>query len=214
MTRLTAVGAALTTALLLSGAGPAAADAPLSLNNSGTAHAAEFGASRPPIGFVRFCVTNPADCGATQRKPERLALNPDRWNTLHQVNTYVNNKILPMSDQELYGEPERWAIPTDAGDCEDYLLLKKQYLEKLGFPPSALLITVVLDENNEGHAVLMVAGEDGDYILDNRRNDILRWHDTSYVFLKRQSQENARRWVALVKENTVAQGQLSASNSR
>ena len=39
---------------------------------------------------------------------------------------------------DLYGEPEYWAIPTDAGDCEDYLLLKKRYLEGLGFPAAAV----------------------------------------------------------------------------
>ena len=83
--------------------------------------------------------------------------------------------------------PEYWTFPTDAGDCEDYLLLKKRYLEGLGFPAEALLITVVLDENNQGHAVLTVTGDKGDFVLDNRRNEILRWSDTRYRYLKRQS---------------------------
>ena len=99
----------------------------------------------------------------------RVTLTPDLWSELYQVNTKVNTTIAPMTDQELYGQAEYWTYPTDAGDCEDYLLLKKRELEAMGFDSGALLITVVLDEKKEGHAVLTVASTDGDYVLDNRR---------------------------------------------
>ena len=164
--------------------------------------ASEFGKTLPPVGFVQFCASNPDDCKAKGGKKFKLAMSPDRWNLIYQVNTYVNGKIAPVSDQELYGEPERWAYPTDAGDCEDYLLLKKRYLEGLNFPPESLLITVVLDEKGEGHAVLTVTTDGGDFILDNRRNDVLRWSDTHYTFLKRQSHSDPVQWVALVKQPT------------
>jgi predicted transglutaminase-like cysteine proteinase len=140
-------------------------------------------------------------------------MSPERWNLIYQVNTYVNGKIAPVSDQDLYGEPERWAYPTDAGDCEDYLLLKKRYLEGLGFPAETLLITVVLDEKNEGHAVLTVTTDGGDFILDNRRNDVFRWSDTNYTFLKRQSHANPVQWVALVKQPTSNSGFVSGGSS-
>jgi predicted transglutaminase-like cysteine proteinase len=39
--------------------------------------------------------------------------------------------------------------------------------------------------------------EQGDYILDNRRNDIMLWSETGYTFLKRQSQQDPRAWIAL-----------------
>ena len=175
--------------------------------------AGEFGKTLPPVGFVQFCVTNPADCKAKGGKNFKLAMSPERWNLIYQVNTYVNGKIAPVSDQDLYGEPERWAYPTDAGDCEDYLLLKKRYLEGLGFAPEALLITVVLDEKNEGHAVLTVTTDGGDFILDNRRNEVLRWSDTNYTFLKRQSHSNPVQWVALVKQPTSNSGFVSGGNS-
>ena len=162
--------------------------------------ASEFGKTLPPVGFVQFCASNPDDCKAKGGKKFKLAMSPDRWNLIYQVNTYVNGKIAPVSDQDLYGEPERWAYPTDAGDCEDYLLLKKRYLEGLNFPPESLLITVVLDEKGEGHAVLTVTTDGGDFILDNRRNDVLRWSDTHYTFLKRQSHSDPVQWVALVKQ--------------
>ena len=134
---------------------------------SGRYFESEFGKTLPPIGYVQFCATKP---GRSARpgagKDRRLAMSPDRWNLLYQVNTYVNGKIAPVSDQDLYGEPERWAYPTDAGDCEDYVLLKKRYLEGLGFAADALLITVVLDENGDGHAVLI--GHNGRWRLCSR----------------------------------------------
>jgi predicted transglutaminase-like cysteine proteinase len=183
---------------------------------AGTAFAAnaatEYGKSLPPVGFVRFCVDNPADCKSLEDKHDSLALSPDRWNLVYQVNTYVNNKIAPVSDEDLYGEVEHWAYPTDAGDCEDYVLLKKRYLENLGFSPEALLITVVLDEKGDGHAVLTITTEDGDYILDNRRNDVKRWNNTGYKFLKRQSHSNPLQWVALVKQTTKSSGFVASGN--
>ena len=171
--------------------------------------AREFGNTLPPVGFVQFCVSNPLDCKGKGGKTFKLAMSPERWNLIYQVNAYVNGKIAPISDQDLYGEPERWAYPTDAGDCEDYLLLKKRSLQELGFPPEALLITVVLDEKNEGHAVLTVTTDGGDFILDNRRNDVLRWRDTDYTFLKRQSHGDPVQWVALVKQPSSNSGFVS-----
>lgn len=166
-------------------------------NAAGPEFASEFGQSLPPIGFVKFCAANPEECRSVGRNSKRVSLTPDDWKTLYQVNRSVNAAIKPVSDLDLYGEEERWVYPTTAGDCEDYLLLKKRELEKLGFRSGALLITVVLDENGAGHAVLTVATDNGDYILDNRREDIRLWKDTGYTYLKRQSPEDPRRWVAL-----------------
>jgi len=178
-------------------------------------YAATFGKASPPIGYVEFCARQPGECQAGENGTPRVHLTPERWNLIYQVNTFVNGKIAPMSDQALYGKPEYWTLPTDAGDCEDYLLLKKKYLEGLGFNTENLLITVVLDEKSEGHAVLTVTSDAGDFVLDNRRNEILRWSDTHYKFLKRQSQRNPREWVSLTRDETGQPGALgggSASN--
>lgn len=200
----TAVGAALLGAIIgLSGA--QASESPEGATGAvkKTRYVTEFGKALPPIGFVNFCGRNPQDCKPGMKANAKAAMSPDRWNLLYQVNSYVNGKIAPVSDDDLYGQPEYWAYPTDAGDCEDYVLLKKRFLENLGFPASALLITVVLDERNEGHAILSVSTDAGDYVLDNRRDDVLRWTDTNYTFLKRQSKQDPRVWVALAKEKTL-----------
>jgi predicted transglutaminase-like cysteine proteinase len=173
--------------------------------------ATEFGPARPPIGFVRFCAENPGDCKDRTSRARRITVDAERWALIEQVNSYVNGKIKPVSDMELYGEAERWTYPVDAGDCEDYALLKARYLMGLGFAREALLNTVVLDEAGEGHDVLTVVTDKGDFVLDNRRNDILRSRDTKYTFLKRQSQANPRQWVALVKEKTITSGTVTST---
>ena len=89
------------------------------------------------------------------------------------------------------------AVATDAlGDCEDFQLQKRKRLRQAGLPQRAMLMTVVLDENNEGHAVLMVRTDRGDLILDNKRNAVLSWQQTGYVFVKRESQVQTG-WVSL-----------------
>ncbi len=168
--------------------------------------APEYGKTLPPVGFVKFCVKNPEDCKTRSQAQQLVSMSQERWDQLYQTNTYVNDKIAPISDQDLYGEAELWAYPTDAGDCEDYVLLKKRYLEKLGFSADALLITVVLDEKGEGHAVLTITTDAGDYVLDNRVDDVLRWNNSPYKFLKRQSHTNPLQWVALVKQPTTNSG--------
>ncbi|WP_421694863.1 transglutaminase-like cysteine peptidase [Aestuariivirga sp.] len=172
--------------------------------------AATFGKTLPPVGFVRFCLREPEACTARGHSSRRTALTAAQWDLVYGVNSYVNLKIVPASDKELYGEVEYWAYPNSAGDCEDYALLKQRYLEGLGIPASALLLTVALDNKNEGHAVLTLATDEGDFILDNRRDDIRRWTDTDYTFLKRQSQSDPRGWVSLVGDKAIAAGAVAS----
>ena len=211
-----AVGAALV-GIFLGTSAASAVEAPGETpgNESKRNFATEYGKALPPIGFVQFCTRSPDDCKPTGGKPRKLAMSPERWNLLYQVNTYVNGKIAPVSDQDLYGQPEYWAYPSDAGDCEDYLLLKRRYLLGLGFSADTLLITVVLDEKKEGHAVLTVTTSEGDFILDNRRNDITRWSDLEYTYLKRQSPRDPRVWMSLANDKTqVTGGFISGGNQK
>ena len=157
----------------------------------------EFGSTTAPIGYVAFCARGEEECKFKGGKIERIALDADKFDQIKQVNGYVNTKIKPMGDMDLYGVPDYWTYPISMGDCEDYVLLKKRYLQGLGFSADELLITVVFDENGEGHAILTVMTDKGDYVLDNRRGEILLWNQTGYKFLKRQSQIDANKWVSL-----------------
>jgi predicted transglutaminase-like cysteine proteinase len=167
--------------------------------NSNEKVLSEFGKSRPPIGYVLFCKRGADECKVEDGKTERLELTNEVWNDINQVNTFVNSSIKPSSDIDLYHTAEFWAYPTTAGDCEDYVLLKKRLLVKLGFNPDELLITVLLDEHGEGHAVLSVLTQNADLILDNRRDEVLSANQTNYKFLKRQSQHDPKQWVSLRK---------------
>lgn len=62
---------------------------------------------------------------------------------------------------------------------------------------SALLITVVLDENGDGHAVLIVRAGNSELVLDNKIDEIVPWEKTPYTYVKRQSESNPSRWVAI-----------------
>ncbi len=191
-----------------------AVNSPAPINTVKTLSLDEFGPALPPIGYVRFCIENKQSCKAWSSQSKTLSMTQERWQQLFRINSYVNNKIAPISDQELYGEIERWAMPRNAGDCEDYALLKQKQLIDLGFPANALRMTVVMDENQEGHAVLTLVTAQGDYILDNRRNDILRSVETKYSFLKRQSGESPRQWVSLTRQQPKASGVVAVSASK
>jgi predicted transglutaminase-like cysteine proteinase len=160
---------------------------------------APYGRAEPPIGYLDFCMATPADCLPTGPMLERIMMTPEKWRELYVLNKEINERIKPISDMAQYGEVERWTYPTyGMGDCEDYVLLKRNDLMKRGWPQSALLITVVRDENNEGHAILTVRTTKGDYVLDNKHSRILSWQQTPYVFIKRQSGKDPRQWVSLV----------------
>jgi predicted transglutaminase-like cysteine proteinase len=70
-------------------------------------------------------------------------------------------------------------------------------LIKAGWPREALLITVVRDKKGEGHAVLTVKTNKGEFVLDNQEAEVLPWTRTGYRFVKRQSQHDQNTWVSL-----------------
>ncbi|SEQ10626.1 Predicted transglutaminase-like cysteine proteinase [Faunimonas pinastri] len=151
------------------------------------------GQTGAPIGQIGFCQREPQQC---QPRGPRVVMpsNQNNWHELIAVNLGVNTAIQPATDQEIYGVEEYWAIPTKYGDCEDYALLKQKDLLARGWPSSDLLIAVVFDEAGAGHAVLVVRLTDGDYILDNKTDDIKVWTKTAYRYVKRQSETDPRRW--------------------
>lgn len=156
-----------------------------------------IGKANPPIGHYEFCQTYQSECQPTSLENGPMKLTEERWKTMLDVNYTVNTTITPMTDMEIYGVEERWAYPTTVGDCEDFVLLKRKMLMNKGFSASNLLITVVLQPNGEGHAVLTVRTDRGDFVLDNMRNKVMNWSETEYTYLKRQDTANPGRWVKI-----------------
>jgi predicted transglutaminase-like cysteine proteinase len=164
-------------------------------------------ATRAPVGHVGFCSENPSQCAPGDGQSVVVKLDRERWDELVAVNAEINRRVEPVKDIELFGVEEYWTYPTNgAGDCEEYVLEKQRVLRSRGWPASALLITVVKDTNNSGHAVLTVRTDQGDVILDNQIEAVLPWYSAPYRFVKRQSTRHPGQWAAIsdLRVNTVA----------
>jgi predicted transglutaminase-like cysteine proteinase len=154
--------------------------------------------TRAPIGWIEFCVEYQSECDNRRSAPRDVVLSSKAWSDMVKVNAWVNASVKPITDQEHWGVVENWNYPDDGyGDCEDYVLLKRRMLMQAGWPREALLITVVRDKKGDGHAVLTVKTNRGEFILDNQESEVLPWDQTGYRFVKRQSQVNPNMWVSL-----------------
>jgi predicted transglutaminase-like cysteine proteinase len=152
-----------------------------------------------PYGWLDFCSRQPQECRQPILAPADIELTRGAWRTLVRINREVNAAIEPMSNLEHWGTiADHWDYPTDGkGDCKIYALQKRRLLMAMGFPRQALLMTIVRDKNNQGHAVLTARTTRGDFILDNLTDEVKAWDATGYRFVKRQSQEDPNVWVAI-----------------
>ena len=188
--------ALIATALLTGGL--VAFHAPSAAGSMQSTFARVGGPTSVPFGWVDFCQRYRGECESPELTAADIELTPKTMKEIERVNQWVNSNISPMSDMEHWGVIDQWDYPTDGkGDCEDYALLKRKLLIEEGLPRQALLMTVVKDQNNEGHAVLTVKTNKGDFVLDNMRDEVRAWTQTGYRFVKRQPQTNENMWVSI-----------------
>jgi predicted transglutaminase-like cysteine proteinase len=182
--------------IMFAGSGTAGAQSMASLPGN-SIPAAVTGDARPVLAWVEFCQRHPQECGVDAAETPVISLTPRIWQLIVSVNRRVNATITAITDQEHWRIPDRWDFPTDGyGDCEDFQLLKRKLLAEGGLPRRAMRMTVVIDEKGEGHAVLMVRTDRGDFVLDNKTSAVLPWHQTGYVYIKREGQSGPT-WVSL-----------------
>ncbi len=156
------------------------------------------GPTSQPIGHYDFCKAHPGECSIRPASLAPATMNSALLRKLTGVTAKVNAAVKPMSDLEIYGKDEVWAYPDNGvGDCEDYVLEKRRELGRMGVSLANLLITVVRKPDGEGHAVLTVRTDKGDYVLDNLNDKVEAWNQTGYRFLKRQAIDNTGRWVSI-----------------
>lgn len=166
------------------------------------------GLTSQPIGHYEFCQANPDECSIRPQDQAPARMTGALWKLLVSVNVGVNEAVKPMSDLENYGKEEFWAYPDNGfGDCEDYVLEKRRTLMRKGISLADLLITVVRKPDGEGHAVLTVRTDRGDFILDNLTDVVRPWDETGYRFLKRQASDHTGHWV------TIREGQAPLVSS-
>jgi predicted transglutaminase-like cysteine proteinase len=148
-----------------------------------------------PPGWVEFCRNYKSECDAQSSEPRKILLTPEVWSKLGEVNRWANTHIKPVDDRVHWGRDNRWYFADDGkGDCKDYVLVKRRMLMKSGLPREALLMTAVLTPR-DGHAILIVRTDKGDYVLDSLTSKIVLWKDTPYEFIMRQSQSNPNVWL-------------------
>ena len=187
--------------------------------------AASRGASIPesrviadvPAGFISFCTRFADQCSIPEKGPSRITLTESVWQELNKVNDQINIAIRPIPDKAHFGRAEFWNIPTDGGgDCEDFALTKRKELLLRGLPAAALRIAIVLTWRQERHAVLTIATDRGDFVLDSVERNVLNWNKTDFTWIQRQDPENAWGWVALSKASpsylaSIARAPLGSS---
>jgi predicted transglutaminase-like cysteine proteinase len=163
------------------------------------------GETSVPYGWLDFCSREPQECNQPVLRAVDVNLTSETWQILDRINTQVNHTIVPLSNLAHWGTMlDHWDYPTDGkGDCKIYALQKRRLLMQAGLPRQALLMTIVRDLNGDGHAILTVKTNKGEFTLDNLTDDIRPWDATGYHFLKRQSQADPNIWVAVVQAKAV-----------
>ena len=152
-----------------------------------------------PYGWVDFCGRRPEECSLGKLKPLDIRLTRGTWAELNRINKRVNEAIEPITNLAHWGTMvDHWDYPVDGkGDCKVYALYKRKLLVDAGFPRQALLMTVVKDLEGEGHAILTVKTDRGEFVLDNLTDQIRPWDATGYTFVKRQAQGDPNVWLDL-----------------
>jgi predicted transglutaminase-like cysteine proteinase len=166
------------------------------------------GASGPPSATVPTpSTTEPALPAAMIEHPRAAAngavvdLQSPLWRAVTTVNAEVNAAIRAEDDQRAYRQADYWAIPRTTGrakpvgDCEDFALAKRERLLALGVPLEALSIALVTTRTGLSHAVLLVATNEGEYVLDNLTPWVVHWTEARLTWRERQAPGQMLQWV-------------------
>lgn len=185
-------------ALGLAGAALVAVNATSLAGPDAATYAALGSETSVPYGWVDFCQRYRGECQDDERIAHDIDLVGAAFRKIARINAWVNKNIEPVADTEHWRAVDQWDYPSDGkGDCEDFALLKRRMLIEEGFPREALLLTVVKEKSGDGHSVLTIKTNRGEFVLDNLSDAIRPWTSAPYRFVKRQSQQNQNVWVAI-----------------
>ena len=168
--------------------------------------------TRVPYGWADLCGRQPQECRVDVLDPADLRLTERTAKILEAINAKVNAEIVPVSNLDHWGTTlDHWDYPADGkGDCKIYALWKRKLLMDIGFPRQALLMTIVRDLEGNGHTILTVKTDHGDFVLDNMVGEIRAWDATGYTYVKRQSQADPNVWVSIIPQSSQAVAGLAA----
>ncbi|MEM1297814.1 MAG: transglutaminase-like cysteine peptidase [Pseudomonadota bacterium] len=176
---------------------------------AGAAPQSEYRLHPGPQGYHAMCARAPRLCmhdrraGRSAGSSPPVHLGPSGLTALQTLNAELNQRIRPTSDLEAHGVADHWSLPGQIGDCEDYVIAKKQALLAHGWSADQLLYAVV-QRGTGHHAVLIVRTDRGELVLDNLHDQILTWQESGYRFVTRQSASAPDRWVHLTRNGASA----------
>lgn len=150
---------------------------------------------RGPAGWTVWCAADPDAC--TRDDATTIALDADTAAIIARVFVEVHERITPEVEPEGF---DVWRIVEQPGpgDCEDYALTWREELARAGLPRGALDIAVVMTEQDEIHAVLVVQTDHGSLVLDNRHDRPVAWASLPYAWLALEPRRpRAAGWRAL-----------------
>ncbi|AHC30567.1 periplasmic protein [Rhizobium phage vB_RleS_L338C] len=141
----------------------------------------------PPFGYTLFCAKYKTNCASSG--PASIAQTAKLMADLKLINARVNAAITPTPDAY-----ESWDLYPKLGDCDDFVMTKRDVLIKMGYPVSAFRLYVVETGSRELHLVLVVSTDKGDLVLDNLKQTIVPLQASGYTLVK-HSTENPNVWV-------------------
>lgn len=126
-----------------------------------------------------------------------------------QINRQINRAMIGVTDQIAFGRTEFWTMPLSApeyssmrarplADCEDFALEKRRALIEAGIPERSIYLAVAVSPRTSLHAVLVVATDQGDFVLDNLNDWVVGFQETGYTWVKRQSTTSLLDWADVI----------------
>jgi predicted transglutaminase-like cysteine proteinase len=153
-----------------------------------------------------------------------FAATPADIQTVNRVNRQINRAMVGVTDQLAFGRNEFWTLPLSApevrsvrtkplADCEDFALEKRRALIAAGIPESAIYLAVAVSPRTSLHAVVIVATDRGDLVLDNLNDWLLGYQETGYTWVKRQATTSLLDWAdAPVSSSTLTPATLQIAS--
>ncbi|WEZ84506.1 transglutaminase-like cysteine peptidase [Rhizobium sp. 32-5/1] len=103
-------------------------------------------------------------------------------NKLRTVPASVNRTV-NLAVPAIRAQRELLSFSPLPGPSEDYVMLKRSQLIKAGVPASSMRIANVTRPYGRRHSVLVVATTNGDFVLDNRQQAIVKRNNSGYSFV-------------------------------
>lgn len=106
-----------------------------------------------------------------------LQITPVLREKIAEINYEANMDITWTSDEVAWGVDDLWELPCVFkgkmyDDCDSIVLWKFKKLLEAGLPSAPMMFVQGYDELGEGHAILVIATQEGDIALDNRQHDL------------------------------------------